>query len=109
VNWRIARYYLPAHDIWILYNEPANKRVEHIRRGALIDLVESKPLRVPAFRDGRVLWLIEPDGALHKQLAATQQLQGGRYVFYSDITADSPSINVDGFAIAPRLDHDGFQ
>jgi hypothetical protein len=109
MNWRIGRYYLPAYDFWILHNEPTNKWIEHIRRDLRVDIVDRKPLRVPTSRDCRILWLIEPGGALHKQLAATQQLKGGRYVFYSDITPDSPSINIDGFEIDSRADHDGFQ
>jgi len=63
----------------------------------------SIPLRVPIFREGRILWLIEPDSAFHKQLASVQKLSGGKYVFYSDITADSRSFGIGEFEIFPTL------
>jgi hypothetical protein len=103
MNWRIGRYYLPMHEFWILYNNVKQKRVEHVRRDVLLDMKETAPLRVPIFRQGRILWLIEPDSAIHKQIAATQRLSGGKFVFYSDITSDSPSFMVDDFEIVPAL------
>jgi hypothetical protein len=103
MNWRIGRYYLPTREMWILYNDTKQKRVEHVRRDVRLDMRDSVPLRVPIFREGRILWLIEPDSEIHKQIAATQVLQGGKYVFYSDITPDSPSFTVDQFEIVPAL------
>jgi hypothetical protein len=69
----------------------------------LLEMKDTAPLRVAVFREGRILWLVEPDSAVYKQLAATQQLKGGKYVFYSDITSESPSITIDGFEIVPAL------
>jgi len=104
MNWRIGRYYLPNRDFWILYNDTKKKRAERIRRSALLELRETEPVRVPIFQEGRVLWLIEPGSAIQKQLAAaTQSLKGGKYVFYSDITKDSPAFKVDEFEIVPSL------
>lgn len=103
LNWRIGRYYLPARDFWILYNGLKNKRVEHIRRDVLLDLRETAPLRVPVFRKGRILWLIEPHSPIHNQLAGVQQLHGGKFVFYSDITPESAPFIVDDFEIVPAL------
>ena len=103
MNWRIGRYYLPNQDFWILYNDAKKKRAERIRRSALLELRETGPVRVPIFQEGRILWLIEPGSAIQKQLAATQSLRGGKYVFYSDITKDSPAFKVDEFEIVPSL------
>src|SRR5262245_32919217 len=103
INWRIGRYYLPNHDFWILYNDLRKKRAEHVRRDALLDMREMEPLRLPVFQEGRILWLIEPDSPIHKELASTQSLKGGKYVFYSDITKDSQSFKVDDFEIVPSL------
>ena len=103
MNWRIGRYYLPTQDFWILYNDTKKKRIEHIRRDVLLEMKDTDPLRVAIFREGRILWLVEPDSAVYKQLASTQQLKGGKYVFYSDITGESPSITIDGFEIVPAL------
>ena len=103
MNWRIGRYYLPVQDFWVLYNNLKNKRVERIRRDVLMDMRQVGPLRVPIFREGRILWLIEPGSAIHKQIAASQALSGSRFVFYSDITTASPSFVVDDFEIVPAL------
>jgi hypothetical protein len=104
LHWQIARYYLPTQDIWVLYNGAPRKRAEHIRRDQTLETRNlSVPVTVPIFREGRILWLIEPESPIYKQLAATQKLKGGKYVFYSDITADSPPIRIDDFEIVPAL------
>jgi hypothetical protein len=103
MNWRIGRYYVPNQDLWILYNNSGKKRAERIHREALMDLREWPPLRIPIFQEGRIIWLIEPNSAIHQQLATTQQLMGGKYIFYSDITKDSKPIKLDDFEIVPSL------
>jgi hypothetical protein len=103
MNWRIGRYYLPTRELWVLYTDTKKKRVEHHRREVLLDMRDVFPLRVPIFREGRILWLIEPHSAIHNQIAATQKLSGGKYVFYSDITPESPPFMVDQFEIVPTL------
>jgi hypothetical protein len=102
MNWRIGRYYLPNQDFWVLYNNLNKKRVERVRRDALLDVRETEPLRVPIFQEGRILWLIEPDSTIHKQLAASQKLMGGKFVFYSDVTKDSLPFRLDDFQIVPQ-------
>lgn len=101
MNWRIARYYLPARDLWILYNNIPKKRAEHIRRDKIVELKETGGLRIPVFNEGRIIWLIEPHGPLHKQVSGLQKLSGGKYVFYSDISHESTPFTVDGFEIVP--------
>jgi hypothetical protein len=103
MNWRIGRYYLRDQDIWVLFDGAQKKRADRIRREATLEKRENLPLRVPIFQEGRILWIIEPDSAIHKQLAATQNLSGGRYVFYSEITKNSPPFKVDDFEIVPSL------
>jgi len=103
MNWRIGRYYLPTQDFWILYNDLTKKRAERIHRDALLDLREVAPIRIPIFQEGRILWLIEPNSATYKQLASIQNLKGGKYVFYYDITKDTPAFKVDEFEIVPSL------
>jgi hypothetical protein len=103
MNWRIGRYYLPTCELWILYNNVRKKRVENVRRDLLLSMREVPPLRVPIFREGRVLWLIEPHSEIHKQISSTQNLSGGKYVFYSEITPDTPAFMVDDFEIVPAL------
>jgi hypothetical protein len=102
LHWQIARYYLPKQDLWVLYNGAPQKRAEHVRRDQVIEMRNrGVPLTIPVFREGRIIWVIEPQSAIYKQLAATQKLQGGRYIFYTDITVDSPPIRIDDFDIVP--------
>jgi 4-amino-4-deoxy-L-arabinose transferase-like glycosyltransferase len=103
MNWRIGRYYLPARDFWVLYNDTPKKRVEQVRRDIRLSVRDVAPLRVPVFREGRILWLIEPYSEVHRQISARQKLNGGRYVFYSEITPDSPAFVVGEFEIVPAL------
>jgi hypothetical protein len=102
MNWRIGRYYLPKLDFWVLYNNAGPKRVEHVRRDLRLEVRETAPLKIPVFREGRILWLIEPESAFHKQLAVSQKLMGGKYVFYSDISRESSSFTIDGVEIVPK-------
>jgi hypothetical protein len=101
VNWRIGRYYLPTQDFWILYNETVPARVERIRRDRVLEASNTSPLEIRIFREGRILWLLEPDSVFHKQVGAVQKLSGGKYVFYSDITPKSASFVIDGVKIVP--------
>jgi len=103
MNWRIGRYYLPQQDFWILYNNASPKRAERIRRDQSLEKRETAPLKIP-FREGRILWLIEPDSAFQKQLAKATKITMGKYVSYSDITHDSAPFTVDGFEIVPQLE-----
>jgi 4-amino-4-deoxy-L-arabinose transferase-like glycosyltransferase len=102
MNWRIGRYYLPKRDFWVLYNDIQPKRVERIQRNATMETRETAPLQLPIFREGRILWLIEPGSAFQKRLAAVQKLAGGKYVFYSDITPDAPPFTIDDIQIMPE-------
>ena len=101
VNWRIGRYYLPKQDFWILYNETVPRRVERIRRDQVLEARGTAPLEIPIFREGRILWLLEPGSVFHQQVGTVQKLSGGKYVFYSDITPDSRSFMIDGVKIIP--------
>jgi hypothetical protein len=101
VNWRIGRYYLPKQDFWILYSKSVPKHVEHIRRNLLLEANSAVPLEIPVFREGRILWLLEPDSAFHKELGTVQKLSGGKYVFYSDITRESAPFTIEGVKIVP--------
>jgi hypothetical protein len=109
MNWRIARYYLPAEDFWILSNDEEGRRAEHLRRDTSFERLEVSPISIRIFGEGRILWLIEPDSRFHNELAKVQDLKGGKYVFYSDVTSASVPFTVDGFEIVPGAGHNGFQ
>jgi hypothetical protein len=116
MNWRIGRYYLRNRDIWVIDSGKAGRRFGHIRlrppgraRPAQPVTVVSyyqdrPPFRIPVFRAGRILWLLEPNSRVLKELAGAVKLTGAKYVSYVDITRDSPSFTVDGFEIVPSDD-----
>lgn len=106
MNWRIGRYYLPRRDFWVLHETPGKRRVEHVRRNAVLE-TRNFSLRIPAPREGRILFLLEPGSGIYAELAKTVPLQGGTYVSYVDIRPDSPSITINGFEIVPSLSGGG--
>jgi hypothetical protein len=103
MNWRIGRYYLPNRDFWVLNDTPGKKKVERVRRNTKLEL-KSNPLRISIFREGRILWLLEPNSRYVAELAKATPLQGGNNVYYTDITPDSAPIVLDGFEIVPFKD-----
>jgi hypothetical protein len=74
--------------------------LERIRRDTVLE-TRNFPLRVPAPREGRILFLLEPGSGIYADLAKSVPLQGGTYVSYVDIRPDSPSITIDGFEVVP--------
>ena len=102
MNWRIGRYYLPNRDFWVLYRRDNINGVERVRRDVVADRIEDHSVKFPIFNTGRVLWLVEPGSEVLRQISSVYKLSGGRYVFYTDITGDSPSIKLDGVEIVPN-------
>jgi len=99
MNWRIARYYLPNREITVLYHIGTVPGWERIRRDAVLQKTEGVSLKLPLIQNGRVLWLIEPQSPVFRKLDAAYKLQGGPYVFYTDVTESVPAINLDGVEI----------
>ena len=102
MNWRIGRYYLPERDFWVLYSNGSTTGVQHIRRDKVIEKFESDSVELPIASNSRVLWLVEPQSDVFKQLDSVYKLNGGRYVFYTDIAGDSPSVRLKGVEIVPN-------
>lgn len=102
MNWRVARYYLPERDLWVLYKKGTNYGVERVRRDAYLGKLENDFVRFTIPTNCRILWLIEPQGDLYRRLSSAHRLvEGRRWVFYTDISSDSPPIRLDGIEIAP--------
>jgi hypothetical protein len=101
MNWRIGRYYLPDRDLWVLYKAGNTNGLQRVRRDVILDKLENVSINVPIFTNGRILWLIEPNSDFHRNLTARYQVNGGRYVFYTDVV-DSTPIIVEGVEFVPR-------
>jgi hypothetical protein len=102
MNWRIARYYLSQRDFWVLFSRGSTNGVQRIRRDLVVDTIENDAVSLPVPKGGRVLWLVEPDSEVLKHLSSVYHLSGGRYVFYTDITNDTPSMTLKGVQIGPN-------
>ncbi len=102
MNWRIGRYYLPDRDFWVLDSRMEHKSLQRIRRNTVVEARDALALSIPVFAQGRLLWLLEPDGPMYRNLASVANLNGGRYVSYIDITPDFAPFDADGFKIVPQ-------
>ena len=105
LNWRIARYYRPNMDFWVLYKKGENHGVDRRRRDLSVEKLENRSVRLPVPADCRIIWLIEPGGDLHKRLMSQYKLLGGRWVFYMDIAGESGPIQLEGVELVPTPLH----
>ena len=104
MNWRIARYYAPSQDFWILSDIDVPHRVSYARRNELRQNIEG--LSVPVPQGGRIIWLLERDGAFHRALQQAQpELSGGAYLSYTDVPSDGQPFRVMDFEFVPGATH----
>ena len=96
MNWRIGRYYLPDRDFWVLLKGGVRTSVQRIRRDAVIETLVNTPVTLPIKKGSRIIWLIEPQSEFYRKLSSLYKLNGGRYVFYTDMTGESASLTWDG-------------
>jgi hypothetical protein len=102
MNWRIARYYAPEVDMWVLHDLLSSPRVQHIRRDRVLETRDGPVPQVPIPRGGRVLWLLEPDGPFQRALkAAHPTLMGGAHISYFDVAREAESFRVMNFEFVP--------
>ena len=102
LNWRIARYYLPTTDMWVLTDLVAPHTAQRIRRDIATPAVQGAPVQVPVPRGGRVIWMIEPGGPFQKALKqALPGVTGGAYLSYTDIGVETTPFRVMDFEFVP--------
>ena len=100
-NWRIARYYLPDQEIWIVADQKMPRMAQRIQRDQYLETRTGALVTVPVPRGGRVLWLLEQNGPFHQALSKARALSGGTQVFYTDIAEDDPPFRVLDFEFVP--------
>jgi hypothetical protein len=102
-NWRIARYYAPELDFSVL-GYVATPNFVYPGRRDRIDASTPGNLQVPVPKGGRILWLVEPDGPMHKALGRIfPNMPGGRYVWYTDVTPETAQFRVMDFDFVPTV------
>jgi len=101
LNWRIASYYLPAREIWVLIDHPepmSQERWTRVVRGPrVVEKHGNDGLRIPVPAGGRIIWLMERDTPFMRQLSKVLPLKQGRYVSYTDVRSDMQHFNFRNF------------
>jgi hypothetical protein len=102
-NWRILRYYAPDADIWV-----ANDKHDvalRVRRDQALETREAAQedgvVRIPVPRGGRIVWLLENGGALHRALQGVQHLEARQRLFYTDLPADAQAFTAWNYEFVP--------
>jgi hypothetical protein len=106
MNWRIARYYLPKADFWVMAELQDPNWVEHVRRDAISGKSSGLNLKIPIPLHGRIIWLLERDGPFHRALKQTlPALPGGAYLSYTDVESGTLPFRVMNFEFVPDISH----
>ncbi len=102
MNWRIARYYLPDYDIWVVTDQKTPRVAYHVRRDKTLETAHAGSVApVPAPKGGRILWLLERDGPFHKALSQVKTLTSGSQIVYSDLSPTETTFRVLEFEFVP--------
>jgi 4-amino-4-deoxy-L-arabinose transferase-like glycosyltransferase len=103
VNWRIARYYFPSADFWVVADQQNPPAAEHVRRDRRVLETRGGPVpQIPVPRGGRVIWLLERGGPFDTALRQVHpELPRGTYVSYLDVPQDAESFRVLDFEFVP--------
>jgi hypothetical protein len=101
MNWRIARFYAPDIDMWVMAEGRSPKQVLHIKRDKTLETRTGEVLPIPVPRGGRVIWLIERETPFQKALAGLPNVESGALLFYNDVAPDAPRFRILDFEFVP--------
>jgi hypothetical protein len=102
MNWRIARFYAPSTNIWVVGDLQNPPWIEHVRRDRILEKNGGPNLTIPVPKEGRIIWLLERDGPFHRALKqAVSQLPGGVYLSYTDVDSTMLPFKVMGVECVP--------
>jgi hypothetical protein len=105
MNWRIARYYLPNHDIWTLARYQGQAMTQRIRRDKVLETRIGKTVTIPIPCNGRILWLIETGGPFYMELSKVWELGGSPYVMVtSTVGSKCAAFKVQDYEFVPVAD-----
>jgi hypothetical protein len=106
MNWRIARYYLPDRDIWVIADQGKEPMAQLIRRDKVIETRTGSTVQIPIPCSGRILWLIENDGSIYRGLSSIWELTGTPNVVVTstEVGGKCPVFRIKGFEFVPEDD-----
>ena len=104
MNWRIARYYMPDRDIWVLADQIQPPMAQRVRRDKVIETRTGMPVRIPIPCSGRILWLIENGGPFYMELSKIWELAGSPNVVVTatEVGSKCPTFRVKDFEFVPQ-------
>lgn len=107
MNWRIARYYLPNRDIWVIADQKQPPVAQLIRRDKVIETRTGMPVKIPIPCKGRILWLIENGGPFYMELSRIWEFSGSPLVVVTatEVGFKCPGFRVRDFEFVPSEDH----
>ncbi|MBI2149492.1 MAG: hypothetical protein HYU27_02655 [Acidobacteria bacterium] len=106
LNWRVASYYLPTRDIWVLGDDrssaPVSQWTRLVRGRRMVDRTGDDALQIPVPAGGRIIWLMERDTPFVRELSRLFPVGRGRYVLYTDLRPEIGRFTVRGFEFVPN-------
>jgi hypothetical protein len=108
MNWRIARYYLPDRDIWVIADQMDPPMAQLIRRNKVIETRTGQTVQIPIPCKGRILWLIENGGPVYTDLSRTWEIDGSPLVVVTatQVGSKCPTFKVRDFEFVPEKSGD---
>ena len=101
-NWRIIRYYAPQADIWVMADQRQPKMALHVRRDKAVGEAVGDVYNIEVPEGSRIIWLVEPEGPVRRELEKLQNFKPGRYLSYTDIPANTAPFQISDFRFVPR-------
>jgi 4-amino-4-deoxy-L-arabinose transferase-like glycosyltransferase len=104
MNWRIARYYLPNRDIWVIADQMEPPMAQLVRREKVIETRTGQTVQIPIPCKGRILWLIENGGPVYTDLSRIWELDGSPFVVVTatQVGSKCPGFRVKNFEFVPQ-------
>jgi hypothetical protein len=102
LNSRIASYYFPDQEIWIVADEESAPRATLIKGKNLLDIRYGPTIDISIPGDSRVVWLTDANGPLRTALGAMAAPSQIPSVLYTDFAPASAPLQVTSFRFIPN-------
>jgi 4-amino-4-deoxy-L-arabinose transferase-like glycosyltransferase len=104
MNWRIARYYLPNREMWVIADRMDPPMAQLVQRDKVIETRTGQTVQLPIPCKGRILWLIENGGPVYTDLSRTWELDGSPLVVVTatQVGSKCPTFRVKNFEFVPQ-------
>jgi hypothetical protein len=101
LNWRIASYYFPKLDLWIVADEQRPPKASLMRGKNLLAIRYGTSIKISIPKDSRIVWLADPKGPLRANLGPATLPANVPSVLYTEFHSRSAPLSVPGFKFVP--------